>query len=151
MDMASKDGDANKPERISVRIKTAYPPSVNHYWRINRAGSGTRKVGVHVSPEGQAYRGIVMIDCIEQSVVNLMLKGRLKVHIKATRPDKRKRDLDNLLKATLDALAYARVYEDDSQFDDIRISWLPGIRHPGRLDILIEKQGGKGVFHVEHH
>ena len=36
-------------------------------------------------------------------------------------PDRRKRDLDNVLKALLDALQHAGCYDDDSQLDDIRI------------------------------
>ncbi len=32
-------------------------------------------------------------------------------------PDRRRRDLDNVLKALLDSLAHAKVYEDDSQID----------------------------------
>ena len=47
--------------------------------------------------------------------------ARLRVDIVACMPDKRRRDIDNLSKATLDAMAHARVYEDDSQIDDQRI------------------------------
>lgn len=36
-------------------------------------------------------------------------------------PDRRKRDIDNVLKALLDALQHAGCYEDDSQLDDLRI------------------------------
>jgi len=32
-------------------------------------------------------------------------------------PDRRRRDLDNLQKSTLDALEHAGLYEDDSQID----------------------------------
>jgi len=36
-------------------------------------------------------------------------------------PDRRKRDVDNILKALLDALTHAGVYEDDSFIDDLRV------------------------------
>jgi crossover junction endodeoxyribonuclease RusA len=49
--------------------------------------------------------------------------GSLCVEIEAWRPDQRRRDLDNLLKATLDGLAHAGVFEDDSQIVDLRIYW----------------------------
>jgi crossover junction endodeoxyribonuclease RusA len=45
----------------------------------------------------------------------------LRVEIEAWPPDKRKRDLDNILKSLLDALTYAGIWEDDSQIDDLRI------------------------------
>lgn len=64
-------------------------------------------------------------------------KGHLKVEIEAFRPDKRRRDLDNLLKATLDGLAHAGVYEDDSQIVDLHIYWAKDIG--GMLKIKIEE------------
>mgnify|MGYP003637015063 FL=1 len=36
-------------------------------------------------------------------------------------PDKRRRDLDNLLKPLLDVMDECGVYEDDSQISDLRI------------------------------
>lgn len=41
--------------------------------------------------------------------------------ISACPPDRRQRDLDNLHKGVLDALAFACVFDDDSQVDDLRI------------------------------
>ena len=46
---------------------------------------------------------------------------RLSVLINAYPPDRRKRDLDNILKSLLDALQHARVYPDDSQIDRLTI------------------------------
>lgn len=36
-------------------------------------------------------------------------------------PDKRKRDLDNVCKATLDALQHARLFDDDAQIDELHV------------------------------
>lgn len=36
-------------------------------------------------------------------------------------PDKRKRDLDNLLKNVLDSLMYARMFHDDCQIEEIHV------------------------------
>ncbi|MEY4713325.1 MAG: hypothetical protein RIS88_2775 [Pseudomonadota bacterium] len=36
-------------------------------------------------------------------------------------PDRRRRDLDNTLKATQDAMTHAGIWDDDSQIDDLRI------------------------------
>ena len=45
----------------------------------------------------------------------------VKVEIKATYPDKRRRDLDNLLKVSMDALTKNQVWTDDSLIHDLRI------------------------------
>jgi crossover junction endodeoxyribonuclease RusA len=63
--------------------------------------------------------------------------GPIKVEIVAFRPDNRKRDLDNLLKAVLDGMSKALVYEDDSQIRDLRIRW--GDTIGGMLKIKIEE------------
>jgi len=48
-------------------------------------------------------------------------EDRLSVFIEAFPPDKRKRDLDNVLKSLLDALQHAGVYADDCQIDRLSI------------------------------
>ena len=53
-------------------------------------------------------------------------------------PDRRRRDLDNLQKPTLDALQHAGIYEDDSQIDLLvtqRCEVVPG----GRLEIRLDE------------
>lgn len=46
---------------------------------------------------------------------------RLSINITATPPDRRVRDLDNILKSLLDSIVYAGVIHDDSQFDEIHM------------------------------
>ncbi|EES6198012.1 RusA family crossover junction endodeoxyribonuclease, partial [Escherichia coli] len=57
--------------------------------------------------------------------LKLSLSGRLAIKIIAEPPDKRRRDLDNILKAPLDALTHALTHAgllmDDEQFDEINI------------------------------
>lgn len=45
------------------------------------------------------------------------LEGRLSLHIQVFPPDKRRRDLDNLLKLLQDSLCEANLFLDDSQID----------------------------------
>lgn len=49
--------------------------------------------------------------------------GPVSVSVLVVRPDRRKRDLDNLLKAVLDTLVLLGVIEDDSVIEKILISW----------------------------
>jgi crossover junction endodeoxyribonuclease RusA len=88
---------------------------MNTYWR-------TFKGRMIISAKGREYRKAV----IEQVMLQGGLKGykgKLVVEIEAYRPDKRKRDLDNLLKAALDGCTHAGVWEDDSNIVDLRIYW----------------------------
>jgi len=94
-------------------IELPWPPSVNHYWR--RQGSR-----YFVSSEGKAYRDSLYYLCAEYRGL-FGAERRLSVVINAFPPDKRRRDLDNILKSLLDSLQYARVYEDDSQIDCLTI------------------------------
>jgi len=106
-------------------ITLPWPPSVNSYWRTFRG----RMI---ISKAGREYR---------QAVASLIQGSwrytkSVKVTITAYRPDNRKRDLDNLLKATLDSLTYAGIWEDDSQIVDLRIVW--GDIVAGMLKVEIE-------------
>ena len=112
-----------------IEITLPWPPSVNTYWR-NFDGR------MIISAKGREYRETVGDQMILQKQVK-HFTGRLRVEIEAFRPDKRRRDLDNLLKATLDGLAHAGVYEDDSQIVDLRIYWAKDIG--GMLKIKIEE------------
>lgn len=92
-----------------------YPPSVNHYWR----SVGKR---VLISKEGRQYRENVGFSLLNAGYRRgLSMSGRLAVNIALHPPDRRRRDLDNVLKSLLDAMQHAGVYEDDSQIDRISI------------------------------
>jgi len=64
------------------------------------------------------------------------MTGRLAVTVDLYPPDKRRRDVDNSAKATLDALAHAGVYEDDSQIDDLHIRRREVVP-PGRVVVTV--------------
>ncbi|OVC85618.1 RusA family crossover junction endodeoxyribonuclease, partial [Escherichia coli] len=69
---------------------------------------------------GGCYRRVVGLS-VRQRRLKCSLSGRLAIKIIAEPPDKRRRDLDNILKAPLDALTHAGVLMDDEQFDEINI------------------------------
>ena len=89
-------------------VELPYPPSVNHYWRM----VGSRML---ISREGRAFRQRVC-PILKASAMKTVL-GRLAVKIEICPPDHRRRDIDNVQKAVLDALEKGGAYEDDSQID----------------------------------
>ena len=101
-------------------VTLPWPPSVNNYWRHKVTG---RLATVYVTPEGKAYRKAVNYWVLEAATVQRYVKsaGPVRVVIEAFPPDRRKRDLDNILKSLLDSLTHAGVWEDDSQIQDLRI------------------------------
>lgn len=97
-----------------VTLNLPWPPSVNHYWRHTKNRH-------YISKEGSQYCKIVGSSCFSFKK-SFDESKRLAVNIKAFPPDRRKRDLDNLLKGLLDAIQKAGIYIDDNQIDMLSIS-----------------------------
>lgn len=101
---------------------------MNHYWRHVNG----RPV---ISREGRAYRKKVRAAVAATGI--RALEGRLGMCITAFAPDRRRRDLDNTLKAPLDALQDAGLYPNDGNIDDLRvIRGTPSKKHP-RLEVTV--------------
>jgi crossover junction endodeoxyribonuclease RusA len=97
-----------------LNLELPWPPSINHYWRHTKNGH-------YISREGEEYRKCVWFYCLKYRD-HFSKEQRLSINIEAYPPDKRQRDLDNLLKSLLDALQHARVYPNDSQIDKLSIT-----------------------------
>jgi crossover junction endodeoxyribonuclease RusA len=94
-------------------IVLPWPPSVNRIWRsVNNR--------VLLSRDGRSYREHVMREWMSARIQGFG-KSRLAVSIVAHAPDARRRDIDNICKAVLDALQHAGAYNDDSQIDRLSI------------------------------
>jgi crossover junction endodeoxyribonuclease RusA len=76
-----------------------------------------------ISEKGRAYRGTVFgsVLLMPAPANRPGRTARLSVALYAYPPDKRRRDLDNLPKAVLDALTHAGVWADDEQIDSLSI------------------------------
>lgn len=74
----------------------------------------------YVSKRGREYR-LDTAQCVIEQCPNITLTERLCVDVILYPPDKRKRDLDNHMKALLDALTHAGLWEDDEQIDQLQI------------------------------
>ena len=128
VNVAALIGETSTVKARPLVLCLPWPPSVNRYWR---------SVGgkVLISREGREYRKAVV-----RKVSQLKpLTGPLKVTLLARPPDRRRRDMDNLMKATLDSLAHANVYEDDSQIDDLRIKRGHVSPHGGEIVAVIQR------------
>jgi len=96
-----------------LTITLPWPPTVNTYYRMV---DGQMKI----SAKGREYCKAVA----DQVLIHRAGKGytgRLGVLIEAYPPDKRSRDLDNILKSLLDSLTKAGVWADDSQIDALQV------------------------------
>ena len=112
----------------TVRLDLPYPPSVNTYWRAN----GHRR---YISPAGVKFTeevSLVVKNKKPQTFGDKQVAISVMIHPRS----KRKFDLDNTLKAILDALMKAGMYDDDSQIEYIEIARVEHI------------DGGKAVVYL---
>jgi len=112
---------------MHISLELPFPPSVNHYW-------GQRGKARFITKRGMDFRCAVVEECIRQGIS--AIDGRLAVHIALFPPDKRKRDVDNILKALLDACEHAGCYESDSQIDELHVI-RQGARAGGGCTVII--------------
>lgn len=113
--LAEEFAEFNRKIFSGITLTMPWPPSVNKYWR-------TFQGRMIISAEGRSYRKAVAEQVtLQDGAMNY--QGKLRVQIEAFRPDNRRRDLDNLLKAVLDGCTHAGVWEDDSNIVDLRIYW----------------------------
>jgi len=112
-----------------IKIEIPFPPSVNHYYR--RVGTKTM-----ISRSGRQYREDVSKVVWLSKSIPTPQSGKLAVALVAHPPDIRRRDLDNLLKASLDSLTHAGVWVDDSQIKALSIEW-GNVVAGGRLDVVV--------------
>jgi crossover junction endodeoxyribonuclease RusA len=114
-----------------IHATLPWPPSVNHYWK----SSGKRR---YISPQARQWLEEALWLLTKARDTRPTIQGEVAVSITVYPPDRRKRDLDNLLKPILDALAKSGVIEDDYQVAGLHIErFCP--EKPGRVEVLIDE------------
>jgi crossover junction endodeoxyribonuclease RusA len=114
-----------------ITITLAYPPSANRLWR--NTPKGTLKSAEYRAWLTEAYAAVLMTNPRPK------VAGPYRMTLTADRPDRRRRDLSNLLKATEDALVHCQVVEDDSLAQSIHMSWSDvSPQSPGQIRVRIE-------------
>lgn len=111
-----------------IYLELPFPPSVNHMYV--RRGKGR----LALSDEARAFRELVAL--IARPCIDSPLEGSLAVTITLYRP-RRRGDIDNTTKATLDALN-GIVWHDDKQIDELHI-YRKLDREDPRAEVTIEQ------------
>lgn len=111
-----------------IRLELPFPPSVNRYWRH----VGNR---VLISKEGRQYRELVT-DLMKLKKIKKH-EGELIVDIRLIPADRRRRDVDNSLKALLDAMQSGGAYDDDSQIVRLTVEKFEPEANAARSEIVV--------------
>lgn len=115
-----------------LQIDLPYPPSVNHYW-------GTRGKMRYLTDKAKAFRRATRVEFMLTRHQGFG-DARLSISIDLHAPDRRVRDIDNVLKSVLDSLCHAGVFTDDSQVDVLFVRRAPAEKG-GRCAIRIAPIG----------
>ncbi len=96
-----------------------WPPSVNHVWR---KGAGR----TYLDPKVTEFRQRLMWHVLTARAKGILgqapIARDVALRLEFYPPTGQRRDLDNLLKSTLDAMTHAKVWLDDSQVRHITAS-----------------------------
>jgi len=100
-----------------ISLTVPLPPSVNRLWRVKKGG------GVYKSKDYTDWYKIATWEIALQAKFKCV-KGEYKLIVKARKPDKRQRDLDNIIKALSDALQGSGVIVSDHYCQHLEMSWV---------------------------
>lgn len=112
----------------AVTIALPYPPSANRIWR--NVGGKVLKSGPYRAWLSAVQGEVLAARCGR-------IAGAYRLEVRANRPDRRARDIDNLLKPVSDALMAAGVISDDSAALSVFAEWLTPIIKGGRLHVTV--------------
>lgn len=112
-----------------IELTLPYPPSANRLW--TRTRRGMRKTDKYCD-----WLRIAGYMALAQKVPGLT--GPYKLSICALRPDRRRRDIDNLIKPVSDLLQSVGVIEDDSDCEQVTARW---VTNGSPLTVRVEKAG----------
>ena len=126
------------------KLTLPWPPSTNQIWRTVKINGKNRTL---LSEKARHYR-VAAWEAVRDQLKNRpQLEQRLRVHVFAYPPDYRRRDLDNILKCTFDALTHSGVWVDDALVDYFSVQRCEPCT-TGKLDIRIAIINNEDVCHA---
>lgn len=121
-----------------IHVRLPWPPSINHYWRSRVNG---KRVTVYLGPDGKRYRRDAVAAWLRSGSAGRKLSGDIAVRLSLVFPDHHRRDIDNVCKAVLDAVAHAGGYQDDSQIKLLIVEHRD-TEAPGWVDVTLGPKPG---------
>lgn len=122
---------------FQLTLELPFPPSVNQYWR----NAGRTLLSEQVRSYHRQAQALIAIQLAGMQPRFEPFYRPVAVDILLTPPDRRRRDLDNFLKALLDSLTRAKVWTDDCLARDLHVAW-DRPRAPGGVVLTIWPQPG---------
>lgn len=114
---------------MTIQLHLPYPPSANKLW--TRTKRGMRRTDEYLAWLDEAGWRVK-----EQRAGSI--QGPYKISINAVRPDKRHRDLDNLIKPTSDLLQHVGVIANDCDCEMLSARW---VTTGNGLTVYIDRAG----------
>ena len=111
-----------------VNLSLPYPPSANRLWR---------------AVNGRQIKSAEYRQWIDEAALSIRLQrprgiiGAYHLVIRASRPDRRRRDIDNLLKPISDALCQGGVVGDDCDCDHLTAFWSSEVIKGGAIQVQV--------------
>ena len=118
-----------------MRFQFEFPPSTNNLWTPVKGKGLVKTKEYRAWQDANAW-------IIRQQIGLVKIEGQFEIHFVFERPDRRKRDLDNLIKSSLDCIVSAKIVEDDCFCQKITAEWIN--RH-GRIvycELIARSQDG---------
>jgi len=104
-----------------IVLSLPYPPTSNH----NTMVANGRRIS---SPKYRAWRTLAELEA--RAARQLSVAGPYHIQYRVDRPDRRRRDIENLPKSLSDALQAAGIIEDDAHCETSFVAWTE--RKPGK-------------------
>ena len=125
-----------------IQLELPFPPSVNHYWR----NFGRTVLSKEAVKFRNTARAMIVSQLAAATPKPRKITWPVAVSMRVHPPDRRRRDLDNMAKAILDALTCGGVWADDRLAHELHLVW-GELTRGGKAIIRIAELGELGAGH----